>query len=87
LSQSQLPSAEALDAAEDYLRYNRYVEKIVRKFDSHAEALAADRAYYKSLTPEQRMDILLDLINAQRSSDETSQRLARVCRVVKRRPR
>ena len=63
------------------------MEKSARKFDSHHAADAADRAYYRSLSPAQRLDILLDLINAQRSHDETSQRLARVCRVVKRRAR
>ena len=67
--------------------YNTDMEKIGRKFESHRAADAADRAYYRSLSPTQRMDILLDLINSQRSNDETSQRLARVCRVVKRRPR
>ena len=63
------------------------MEKIARTFDSHLAADAADRAYYRSLSPAQRLNILLDLINAQRSNDETSQRLARVCRVVKRQPR
>jgi hypothetical protein len=63
------------------------MEKVVHKFRSHAEADAADRAYYHRLTPDQRMDVLLDLINAQRGTDEASQRLARVCRVVKRAPR
>ncbi|MGC9258480.1 MAG: hypothetical protein ACP5I8_00170 [Phycisphaerae bacterium] len=66
------------------LWYNTDMEKIGRKFDSHR---AADRAYYRSLSPVQRMDILLDLINTQPSNDETFQRLARVCRVIKRRPR
>ena len=60
------------------------MEKTGCKFNSHRAADAADRAYYKSLSPAQRLAILLDIINAQRSNDETSQRLARVCRIVKR---
>lgn len=41
------------------------MEKVVRKFRSHAEAAAADRAYYHSLTPHQRLEIMLDMIAAQ----------------------
>jgi hypothetical protein len=52
------------------------------KISSHAEAAAADRAYYQSLTPQQRIDILLDLIASQRGSDEASQQVAKVCRIV-----
>ncbi|HTV48801.1 MAG TPA: hypothetical protein VMG59_10205 [Phycisphaerae bacterium] len=60
------------------------MQKQVRKFRSHAQAEAADRAYYKSLTPEQRLDILLDIVNSQRSNDENSRRLARIHTVIKR---
>lgn len=61
------------------------MESVVRKFKSHAEAAAADREYYHSLTPQQRLDILLDIIASQRGTDEASQRLACVYRIVKRR--
>lgn len=53
-----------------------------RKFSSHQEADEADRRYYRSLTPEQRLEILLDLIAAQ-AGHEAPQGLARVCHVTK----
>jgi len=37
------------------------MEKRVSKFASFREAEEADNAYYRSLTPVQRMDILLGL--------------------------
>jgi len=42
------------------------VERIVRQFESHAEADAADRTYYLSLTPRQRLEILFDLVQLYR---------------------
>ena len=38
------------------------VEKVVRKFRSFKEAEQADLEFYGSLTGEQRLDILLELI-------------------------
>ncbi len=38
------------------------MEKIYKKFSSFAEADQADDAYYASLTPNERVDILLELI-------------------------
>jgi hypothetical protein len=58
------------------------MERTIQVFKSHAEAEAADHAFYASLTPEQRMEILFELIR--RGSDDPEQRLERVCRVVKR---
>jgi len=59
------------------------MERVVRKFRSHAEAEAADREYYRNLTPKQRVDILLDLMNLARDpANEAHQRLARVYRIV-----
>ena len=55
---------------------------IARKFSSLAESDRADREFYRSLTPEQRVEIVLDLM-AQAQTDETEQGLARVYRVVK----
>ena len=47
---------------------------------------AADRAddeYYAALAPEERLEILLDLVAAYReSTGEASTRLERVCRVI-----
>ena len=56
--------------------------KIARVFHSLADADKADEEYYRSLTPEQRLEILFDLIQSQQP-DEAEQRLERVCRVIK----
>ena len=60
------------------------MERVVRKFNSHQDAALADRDYYLSLTPAQRVDILLDLV-ARRKEDvgATGQGFARVYRIVK----
>ncbi|MBI4027014.1 MAG: hypothetical protein HY360_18665 [Verrucomicrobia bacterium] len=46
------------------------MKKVGQVFHSFAESDEADRRYYQSLTPEQRMDILRDLIQ-QPQGDET----------------
>jgi hypothetical protein len=53
-----------------------------RVFHSFAEGERADRAYYRSLTPSQRLDLLLELIQ-QWHADETAKGFERVYRVVK----
>jgi len=58
------------------------MEKAARVFRSFAEAGKADDEYYRSLSPEQRLEILLDLVKTQQS-DEVEQRLERVCRIIK----
>jgi hypothetical protein len=58
------------------------MEIVARKFSSFAESDRADREYYRSLTPEQRLNILLELV-ARAQADETEQGFARVYRVVK----
>ena len=58
------------------------MERIVRRFDSHAEADAADRAYYLSLTPQQRLEILFELVRLYREEHGCSERLERVYRIV-----
>ena len=40
----------------------KQMDKVVAKFASHAEARKADREYYLSLTPAERIDILLTLV-------------------------
>ncbi len=62
--------------------YAGRVEKIARKFHSFAEAEKADCEFYSSLTPQQRLEILFDLIAVQHPH-ATEQRLERVCRIVK----
>ena len=54
------------------------VEKTVAKFRSFEEAEKADRAFYKKLTPQERLEILLELLN-----HAPEQRLERVIRIVK----
>jgi hypothetical protein len=58
------------------------VEKVARKFHSFAEADKADREFYQSLSPEQRLEMLCDLIAASHPN-EIKQRLERICRVIK----
>ena len=62
------------------------MQRVVNRFQSWKRSEEADRAYYRSLTPEQRLDILLELIARYRDGldeDEAAQRLERVCRVTK----
>jgi len=60
------------------------LERKIQIFKSHAEAEAADRRYYQSLTPAQRIDILLMLREQYRPyGDELSQKFVRVCRIIK----
>ena len=61
------------------------MDKTVQVFQSFAEADAADRAYYLSLTPKERVDILLELVR--RSQGDPPPRLERVYRIIKLAPR
>jgi hypothetical protein len=59
------------------------MDKAVRVFGSHVDADRADRAYYASLTPAERLDILLDLVaRYQESLGEASKGFERVHRVI-----
>jgi hypothetical protein len=59
------------------------VDKVAKVFHSFEDADRADEAYYANLTPQERLDILLDLIEQHRRSlGETDQRLERVYRVT-----
>lgn len=59
------------------------MKKVVRKFASHAESEKADREYYRSLSPQQRLDILLEIIAAHREeTGEASEGFKRVYRVT-----
>jgi hypothetical protein len=59
------------------------MEKKVQKFSSFDEAEKAEREYYRSLTPQQRIEILLELIARYRRNDESAERLERVYRIIK----
>ena len=55
----------------------------MRTFSSFAQAEEADMEFYASLSPQERLDILLDLIARHRESfGETAERFERVYRVV-----
>ena len=61
------------------------MEKVLQVFNSFAEAEEADRKYYESLTPAQRIEILLVLRNRIKlNDDEPRGRLKRVYRIIKR---
>lgn len=60
------------------------VKRVVHKFGSFAESDRASRRYYAGLRPEERLEILLDLIAARRGDEnEAAQGLQRVYRIVK----
>ena len=56
------------------------MEPMVRKFDSFEEADRADDEYYVSLSPQARLDILLELVGREQVGDIG--RLKRVCRII-----
>ena len=58
------------------------MELAARKFASHPDADAADREYYLSLTPQQRLDILFELVSQYRKEHGLSDRIERVYRIV-----
>ena len=58
------------------------MEKIAKKFRSFAEAEKADREFYKKLTGNERLRILVELLN-----HYPEQRLERVSRITKLSPR
>lgn len=54
------------------------MEKSAKKFQNFAEAEKADRDFYKKLTGNERLKILVDLLN-----HGPEQRLERISRIVK----
>jgi hypothetical protein len=59
------------------------VERVLQVHESSKDADVADRAYYASLSPAERLEIALDLIQRYRESlGEAAQRFERVCRVI-----
>jgi len=58
-------------------------QRELRVFRGFEAADRADDEYYAALAPEERLEILLDLVAAYReSTGEASTRLERVCRVI-----
>ena len=65
------------------LWYSRFMDSTIQRFDSLSEADQAESDYYARLTPEQRLEILFELIATHQDSiGEDSQRLERVYRVA-----
>jgi hypothetical protein len=59
------------------------MDRTIKVHHSFAAAESADDDFYASLSPEERVDILLDLIAQYRESlGEAASRLERVCRVI-----
>ncbi|HEX7185149.1 MAG TPA: hypothetical protein VF756_25205 [Thermoanaerobaculia bacterium] len=59
------------------------MERIVQVFDRHADAEAADRAFYASLSPQERLNMLLDLMERHRGGiGEAAERFERVYRLT-----
>lgn len=54
------------------------VERTVKKFSTYESAEQADREFYKRLTGNERLELLLELIN-----HAPEQRLERVSRITK----
>ena len=76
-----MPSAKTLPL-EPGPADNMSVEKTVEVFTSFEDAGDADARYDASLSPQERLGILIELRN-RRHPDAVEQRLARVSRVVK----
>jgi hypothetical protein len=59
------------------------MERVIETFEDHESADEADRRYYGSLTPQERVDLVLELMQRYRESyGEAGNRLERVCRVT-----
>lgn len=62
------------------------MQRVIRVFNSLEEAEKADRVLYQSLSPSQRLEILLTLVDRHQpnTSDEAGTGLKRVYQVTKR---
>ena len=63
--------------------YNTFVEQVVHKFTDFRAADEADRRYYRSLTPAERVRIVITLMERSKMFyDDPPQGLERVCRIT-----
>lgn len=59
------------------------MERVLETFTNHADAQESDRRYYASLKPQERLEVLLDLISQHREAlGETAERFEKVYRVT-----
>ena len=60
------------------------MDRTVAKFSSYQQADEATQEYYRSLSPQQRLDILLEMLESSRKEgDAAAERFERVYRIVK----
>jgi hypothetical protein len=59
------------------------MEKVVHKVAGHEEAERANRDYYQSLTPKQRFDILIQLIDDTYGTEHRLERVPEAARIIK----
>ncbi len=60
------------------------MEKVVRKFRSFEEVERANSEYYRSLSPGQRIDILIQLVDDYYGSEHRLERVPESLRIVRR---
>ena len=59
------------------------VERVIQLYRSFEAADQADDQFYANLTPEERLDLLLELVERHRGAlGETASRFERVCRIT-----
>ena len=64
------------------LRYDFLMERVFQRFKRFQAAERADAAYYRSLSPEQRLEILFSLVDQGDEQNENQQGFERVYRIV-----
>jgi hypothetical protein len=65
------------------LCYSSQMERVIQVFSSLADADRSEEEYYANLTPSERVEILLDLIEQHRSSlGAAANRFERVYRIA-----
>ena len=58
------------------------MERVFKRFESFQTAERADAAYYRSLSPEERLEILFSLVAQGDEENEDQQGFERVYRIV-----
>lgn len=77
------PGLVTVVASRDAVVHFVMMRDVVRVFSSFREAEEAERTFYTSLSPQERLDVLLELVaRHSESMGEDAKRLERVYRVV-----
>jgi hypothetical protein len=58
------------------------MERVIQVFDSFEEAEEANDRYYASLTPQERLNLVLELVAQHREALGVGHEIEPVCRVV-----